>query len=95
LFPRSAAKESTLAIAMALLWVGGVFGYGMGATMVGKYGTSLGFTLFMATSILSSNALGLLAGEWHGTSAPTRRRLAVGVVMVLAAVIVLNLGGLF
>ncbi len=94
LFPRSAARETALAVAMALLWVLGVFGYGRGAAMVGRHGPSLGFTVFMAASILASNVLGLLAGEWKGTSSLTRRRLAWGIALILASVVVLNLGGL-
>jgi len=95
LFRQGMAKETALGVSMALLWVGGVFGYGTGASMMGRYGTSVGFTLFMASSILSSNVLGLLAGEWRGASPLTRRRLAFGISMILASVAVLNLGGLF
>lgn len=94
-FTISSVRESALSVIMAVLWVAGVFGYGMGATLVGRYGTSLGFTLFMASSILSSNVIGLLAGEWKQTSSRTRRELATGVAIILVSVIVLNLGGLF
>jgi len=88
-------REILLGIAMALLWLGGMVTYGIGATLVGKYGTSLGYTLLIAAMILSSNSLGLLTGEWKGTSPGTRRLLAAGAAVVLASVVVLNLGGLF
>ncbi len=88
-------KETLLSAAMAALWVAGVFGYGMGATLVGKYGTSVGFTLFMATSILASNGAGILAGEWQATSPRTRTLLAAGMIVIVVSVCVLNLGGLF
>jgi len=51
---RGSGREATLGIAMALLWLAGIVCYGIGATLVGKYGTSLGFALFMAVSILAS-----------------------------------------
>jgi len=89
------ARETCLAIAMGLLWLSGMVGYGIGATLVGKYGTSLGFTLFITAMILSSNFLGILAGEWKGTSRATRRVLAAAVVVILISVVALNLGGLF
>lgn len=89
------AREFFLGIAMALLWLGGMVAYGIGATLVGKYGTSLGYALSIAAMILSSNLLGLLTGEWKGTSCGTRRLLAAGAAVVLASVVVLNLGGLF
>ncbi|MFB3922910.1 MAG: L-rhamnose/proton symporter RhaT [Terriglobia bacterium] len=88
-------REVLLAGAMAVLWLGGMVTYGIGATLVGKYGTSLGYTLLIAAMILASNSLGLLTGEWKGTSSGTRRLLAAGAAVVLVSVVVLNLGGLF
>jgi len=89
------ARETSLAIAMGLLWLSGMVGYGIGATLVGKYGTSLGYTLFITAMILSSNFLGILTGEWKATSPATRKVLAAAVVVILISVIVLNLGGLY
>lgn len=90
-----AAREAALAVAMGLLWFSAMVSYGMGATWVGRYGTSVGFALFIAVSILASNVLGIFAGEWKGTSPPTRKLLASGLAVVLLSVVVLNLGGLF
>jgi hypothetical protein len=67
----------------------------VGATFAGRYGTSIGFTVFIAAQILASNALGLLTGEWKQTSAKTRHILIAAVAVTLVSVIVLNLGGLF
>jgi L-rhamnose-H+ transport protein len=89
------ARETGLGIAMGLLWVSGMVGYGIGATLVGKYGTSLGYVLFITAMILSSNFLGILTGEWRGTSPGTRRVLVGAVVIILISVVVLNLGGLY
>jgi L-rhamnose-H+ transport protein len=82
-------------LGMALLWLFGIIGYGIGATFVGEYGTSVGFTLFIAAPIVASSSLGLVTGEWKGTSLRTRRELAGAVAITLIAVVVLNLGGLF
>lgn len=90
-----AAKEAGLAIAMAALWGSAVFGYGIGATLAGKYGTSMGFALWVAMTIVASTIIGALTGEWKGTSSSTRKILAVAMALVMAAVIILNLGGLF
>lgn len=92
---KSSGREAALGIAMALLWLAGIVCYGIGATLVGKYGTSLGFALFMAVSILTSNLLGIWMGEWKDISRRTANQLALGVGIVLISVIVLNLGGLF
>jgi L-rhamnose-H+ transport protein len=88
-------RECFLSVAMALLWLTGIVGYGVGATLVGRYGTSVGFTLFIAAQILASSSLGVLTGEWKATSSLTRRELLGAVVITVIAVAVLNLGGLF
>jgi L-rhamnose-H+ transport protein len=88
-------RETGLAVAMALLWLSGIVTYGIGANMVGKYGTSVGFALFASVLVLTSNTLGILAGEWKGVSAGTRRLLTYGMGVIVVAVIVLSLGGLF
>jgi hypothetical protein len=51
--------------------------------------------LFVAASILFANAFGLMTGEWKGASVRTRRFLFAAVALILIAVVVLNLGGLF
>jgi L-rhamnose-H+ transport protein len=88
-------KESFLALAMAILWVVAIFSYGAGATMIGKYGTSVGYTLLVAMTILASTSVGVLTHEWKGTLPQTRRMLAMAMSVVLVSVVVLNAGGLF
>jgi L-rhamnose-H+ transport protein len=92
---RDSLRNLTLSLGMAALWVTGVFGYGVGATLAGSYGTSIGFTLFMASSILSSNVIGLWSGEWSATTPFTRRILTAGMIIILLSVVVLNLPGFF
>lgn len=88
-------RNIMLSLAMAAFWGTGVFGYGVGATLAGNYGTSIGFSLFMASSILSSNVIGVWSGEWKTTTASTRRVLVAGLVVILLSVVVLNLPGIF
>lgn len=88
-------RDMFLAVAMAFIWLAGIVGYGAGASLVGKYGTSLGFALLNATQVLTASALGVFAGEWENTSAATRRVLAEGTTLIVASGVVLNLGGLF
>jgi L-rhamnose-H+ transport protein len=88
-------RETLLGASMGLLWLSGIVIYGLGATLVGRYGTSVGFAAFVSAQILASNTLGILAGEWKATSPYTRRLLTAGVATIVASVIVLSLGGLF
>jgi hypothetical protein len=84
-------KELALGVTMAFLWLGAIVSYGIGATLVGKYGTSVGFMLYIAASILTSSAIGVVTGEWKGSSDRTWKLLAAGVAMILASVAILNL----
>jgi L-rhamnose-H+ transport protein len=89
------AREMLLGVSMGLLWLSGIVIYGWGTTLVGRYGTSVGFAAFVSAQILASNTLGIMAGEWKATSPRTRRLLAAGVAVIVVAVIVLSCGGLF
>jgi L-rhamnose-H+ transport protein len=87
-------RELGLGAAMAVVWFSAIVAYGMGATMVGRYGTSLGFILYIASTIVASNGFGIITGEWKGTSSSSRKLLAAGVAAILASIVILNLGGL-
>ncbi len=88
-------REALLGAAIAVIWISGLFLYGWGATLIGEYGTSVGFTLFIAMSVVSATVLGILTREWESTSLRSKRLLAAGVAAILVSVVILNLGGLF
>jgi len=88
-------KASAMGGAMAILWLGGVLGYGMGSTFFGGSGTSFGFAFLIASTVLVSNLLGLFSGEWTGTTPRTRHLLMSAVFSVVLAMVVLSLGGMF
>jgi L-rhamnose-H+ transport protein len=90
-----ATREAILDITMTVLWCLAIFGYGVGANVVGRYGTSAGFALWVAMTIIASSVVGVLTAEWKGTSAQTRQILTMAMALVLASVVILNLGGLF
>ena len=85
--------EATICLGMALISFAGFVIYGIGAMTMGKYGTSLGWTLFVAVTIIASSLAGHLTGEWKGTSQKTRWLLTAAVVVILVSVAVLDLGG--
>jgi L-rhamnose-H+ transport protein len=88
-------RDASMGLAMALLWLGGVLGYGMGSTFFNGSGTSFGFAFLIASTVLVSNLLGLFSGEWEGTTQHTRRLLMSAVIAVVLAMVVLSLGGMF
>lgn len=96
LFPKTGwSKEVVLSLAMSVAAIVAVCGYGVGATLLGKYGTSIGFAIFMGATIFASNGFGILTGEWKCTSTRTRGILAAGMATVVVSVVVLNVGAIF
>jgi archaellum component FlaG (FlaF/FlaG flagellin family) len=77
---------------MGILWLGGILLYGIGATVAGKYGTSVGFVLFVASVVVAANVAGIFAGEWKSVSSTTKRLLTGGIVSILFSVVILNFG---
>jgi L-rhamnose-H+ transport protein len=86
LFKPGMAKNWGWAFYLGLLWPLGVVLYGIGAHKLGDFGAYAGFPLLLICSILGSNLLGALTGEWKGTSARPKSIMAVGIsVLVIAA----------
>ena len=74
---------------MGLFWFGGQSLYAIGVTWMGQLGVVIGWPLLMGMIIVTSNAAGVITGEWNGVSAVTKRFLAFGMLIVLTALGVL------
>jgi L-rhamnose-H+ transport protein len=74
---------------MGVFWFGGQSLYAVGITWMGALGVVIGWPLLMGMIIVTSNTAGILTGEWNGVSATTKRLLALGMLIVLAALGVL------
>ena len=94
LFKRSVFRELPLAIAAALLWLFGMLGYGMGASIMGKLGDSLGFAICMAVLLLWSSALGIMSGEWKGVSQGILVQMRAGLLLIIGSTSILGMSSL-
>jgi L-rhamnose-H+ transport protein len=74
---------------MGLFWFGGQSLYAIGITSMGELGVVIGWPLLMGMIIVTSNAAGVMTGEWNGVSALTKRFLAFGMLIILTALGVL------
>ena len=74
---------------MGLFWFGGQTLYAIGITWTGQLGVVIGWPLLMGMIIVTSNAAGVMTGEWNGVSAVTKRFLAFGMLIILTALGVL------
>jgi L-rhamnose-H+ transport protein len=82
-----------LAILMGLLWECGLFAYGASATKLGKLGPAIGWPLSLVLSLVTANCVGFLTGEWRQSSSSARRRMQVGLAILLVAIGILAWSG--
>jgi L-rhamnose-H+ transport protein len=80
-------------VLMGIGWMAGMAAYGAGALSMGKLGTSVGWILFLSSMIIVANALGALTGEWKGAEAKTLAIMAVGIAILMVAIVVVGTAG--
>jgi L-rhamnose-H+ transport protein len=73
---QSTCPDIFWAILMAILWMGAFALYGMSATYLGRFGTSIGWGLFQIFMIMTATLSGVFTGEWK--SAPRLARALLG-----------------
>ncbi len=70
---------------MAVLWMGAFALYGMSASYLGTFGTSIGWALFQIFMIMTATFSGIFTGEWKGAPRRAIGLLAAGLVCLTAA----------
>ena len=73
---QSKCPDMFWAILMATLWMGAFALYGMSATYLGRFGTSIGWGLFQIFMIMTATLAGVFTGEWK--HAPRFARTLLG-----------------
>ena len=81
-----------LGILMGMLWFGGNVMYTLGASKMGPLGTIAGWPMLMVCMVLSANMVALVTGEWKGTTSKSTNKLITGLVILVIAAIVGQLG---
>ncbi|HET6323503.1 MAG TPA: L-rhamnose/proton symporter RhaT [Planctomycetaceae bacterium] len=87
-----ALRNTALVVLMGLLWMLGMFFYGVGASRMGDRGPVLGWPLFMTLMVLMGNFWGTLTGEWKGSGRRAYLLLQLGNIAMVAAFIVISVG---
>jgi L-rhamnose-H+ transport protein len=80
------ARNYLLALSMGLLWMVGLALYGSGTRKLGAVGTSLGFAIFMSSTVLIASTLGIVTGEWRNAPSKAMKQMGFGVVLLLIAI---------
>lgn len=77
---------------MGVLCYGSFLVYGSGASALGRLGGIVGWPLFMSMSLITSNALGWITGEWKGAPVRSARLSLLGVALLIVAIVVIAVG---
>ena len=80
----SALKWSIIA---GLLWFAALGTYGQGVALMGEMGTMICWPMMLGLSLIVSNAVAVVAGEWKGTGGPLKLMLLGVFVIILATVV--------
>jgi L-rhamnose-H+ transport protein len=78
---------------MGLLCFGSFIVYGAGANALGPLGPIVGWPLFMSMSLVTSNCLGWLSGEWKGAPSRAIAYAVAGIAVLIVAITIIAAGG--
>ncbi len=87
-----AAHDWMMGILMGVIWFVATIPYGMGAYYLGRLGTSVGWAVNIASSLLVANVFGFLTREWTGVPSRVLRILYSGLAILIAAIVLLAVG---
>lgn len=87
----SSVKNYLWAILGGVIWYGSILFYGMGCNNMGQYAASVGWGIMQSTAIVASGVAGLLLGEWKGVSKPSMRKMAGGLSLLVAGMVIFSL----
>ena len=84
--------EILLPVLMGVLWMGAIALYGMSATYLGSFGTSIGWGLFQIFMIMTATLSGVLTGEWKKAPTSSQLLLVSGLACLAGATTLLAMG---
>ncbi len=88
MFNAETIRNTALLALMSTIWIGSFILYGVGATRLGEWGTVIGWSVYLALSILVASAWGIFQGEWAGSTALSRSTMAKGVGIIFIAIVI-------
>jgi L-rhamnose-H+ transport protein len=84
-----------LGLVMAVLWISSFYLYGTGSEKLGNWGNIVGWPLFISVSIVAGNMWGLWRGEWKGSSPQARSTLNAGILILIAAMVIMGMSNFY
>ncbi len=86
-FSNGAYKGYFWSILTAVLWFAALGVYGQGSAIMGKLGPVIGWTMFLALSLVISNLWGIGAGEWKDMHKPFKVLMLGNAVLIVSWII--------
>lgn len=81
---------------MAFFWFFGMAIYVLAANKyLGKTGPIVGWPLFLSSTIIVSNILGVLTKEWKGVSRPAFMKMYQGIILLIFAIVLASMSNKF
>ena len=84
-----------LILSMSLMWIGSFYFYGIGCSMMGKYGLIVGWPLLITLSIVVGNLWGIYRGEWKDATKTSKRLLNVGLLILIGSIALIAMSNQF
>jgi len=72
---------------MGILWFLCILLYGAGAFNLGKLGTTTGWLILMAFTIIFGNLWGFFTGEWKDAPQKAKRKMRTGLLVLLFSIV--------
>jgi hypothetical protein len=91
-FGPDAAHDWMMGVLMGGIWFVATIPYGMGAYYLGRLGTSVGWAVYMAFTLLVANLFGFITREWTGAPRRALGTLYGGLSVLIAAIVALAIG---
>jgi hypothetical protein len=85
-------SDARLALATGVLWMGSLAMYGMCSASLRRLGTSLGWGIVQALSLVTAGVAGVLLKEWTDTTGTARRLQFAGLLLLVMATVLMATG---
>jgi L-rhamnose-H+ transport protein len=89
-FKVNSGRNASLCVLMGMLSITGTVMYGASTGMLGRFGTSIGWPVYMSGIILISNLWGWVTGEWRGVTGPPVYYMGSGIAVQIVAILALG-----
>ena len=78
------------ALLMGVLWFSCITLYGAGASQLGKLGTTIGWLILMAVTVIIGNLWGLITGEWEQAPVEAKQKMTRGLFFMFLSVVIVG-----